>query len=382
MRKTGQRNHGNRNSESWTPILLLIAALVILYLLWNTLLIFILAAFLAFVLNPLVELLPERVPRPIRIGTVYLTIGIVLGLIISLLIPVVVQQYQQLSDSMPTYASQARGEIQRLQTSYVHLSPTWRTIGDRALSELQQIGVYLTHQLLPAAFAFFTSLLALVLIPLIAFFMLLGGDGYRRTLMAILPRRHRDTISDLLHCANRSLWNFVRGESILMLTVGTMTGVGLYVVGMPYSAIFGVLAGFLELIPNFGPLTSTMAVGITGLLIDPVLALKGIAVTTSVQLSENAFLVPLVMGKTVGLNAVTVAFALLMGGRTAGVVGAIIAIPIAVLVKTVILYFYARPEDLPQGQAAICRPQTRDGHGRRSTARTSGSSDRGQSRAA
>ncbi len=361
MRNAGLSNRRNRDSESWMPILLLVVSLAILYFFWRILLVFILAAFVAFVVSPLVNLFPKRIPRFLAILIVYLLIGLVFGTAISLLTPVVVHQYQQLADNLPTYVSQVRSGFSSVQARFGRLEDPWRTVGDRALAELQQLAVYVTREVVPAVITLVTSLLALVLVPLLAFFMLLGSSGYKRTLIAVLPSRHRKSLSDLLHCTSVSLWRFIRGEFILMLTVGTVTGVGLYLVGMPYSAVFGVLAGLLEAIPSFGPLASNIIVGTVAVLIHPVLAVKALAITIGVQLLENAFLVPLVMGRSVGLNPLTVAFAVFVGGRSAGILGAAMAIPLAVLVKIVILYFYARPEELPEGEAAVCRSRTWNG---------------------
>lgn len=365
MPNAGRSSRTNRDSQSWTPLLLLIVFLVVLYLLWRILFIFILAAFVAFVLSPLVALFPKKMPRIMAIIAVYLGFTAIVVIVGSILTPVVVQQYSALTDSFPGYVDELRKASIRLQAHFGHLRYPWSTIGDRVLSEFQQFTGYVTREIIPTLLAFVTSLFALVLIPLLAFFMLLGGDGYKRTLMAVIPKSSKESVSDLLICTNQSLWNFVRGEFILMLAVGTVTGVGLYLVGMPYSVVFGIAAGLLEVIPSLGPLTSNILVGTVAILISPVLALKALSVTVGVQLLENAFLVPMVMGKSVGLNPVTVAFAVILGGKTAGVLGAAISIPLAVLVKIVILYFYARPDELPDGKTAICRPGARRGHATR-----------------
>jgi predicted PurR-regulated permease PerM len=122
---------------------------------------------------------------------------------------------------------------------------------------------------------------------------------------------------------------------------------------MPYPALFGVIAGLLELIPNFGPLATTIIVALVGFLISPWLGVKGIIVTMGVQLLENTFLSPYIMSKAVGLNPVTIIFSIFLGAALAGVLGAIIAVPIATIVKIVILYFYASEADLPDRKVCM-----------------------------
>lgn len=342
------------------PLAILAVALGILIWFWSVLVVFVLAALLAFILNPLIEFFPRKVPRWLAIALVYLAIYLIIAVVISILIPLITEQIQQLIGNLPGYVSTVQAGVNRLQARYANLPSVWRSGVDYLITQFQQVGTYLSSRLVPAATAVFSGLLALVFIPLLALFMLLGKDGYRHVLIAVTPEKHREAVVSLLHCSGHALWKFIRGELILMATVGAVTGIGLYLVGMPYSAIFGVVAGILELIPTFGPILTSVVVGITAVLISPVMLLKALSITIGVQVLENAFLVPVVMGRTVGLNPITVAVAVFIGGMVAGVIGAVLAVPAAVLIKIIVLYFYASPEDLPEGEAAICRSHAWD----------------------
>lgn len=344
------------NSRSWLPLAMVGAALLTLYLLWNVLLIFIISGLVAFVLYPIVQFLERRagMRRIYAIISVYLLLLIFLTLLIGLLAPVVDQQFSQLTKSAPSFIERARDIITSAQTRYIHVPERWRGVADKALTELQQTVIRVAREVVPAIVGLFTSLFGLVFVPLLAFFLLLDSQGYKQMILAVTPPRGKQTVENLLYCLGRSVWDFIRGQLILMAIVGTAIGVGLYIVGFPYPAVFGILAGLLEVIPSFGPLLTTTMVAFVGLVTEPTLALKGAAVTVSVQILENLFLVPVVMAKTVGLNPLTVAFSVFVGGTAAGVLGAVIAIPIAVAVKIVILYFYVNETDLPGKRQAVC----------------------------
>ncbi len=326
--------------SAWLPILLTAASVVLLYLLWKILAIFIVAAFLAFVLHPAVEYMDRKLPRILSIVVIYLAGAIVLVALAGLLVPVVTQQFRGFAESLPRFISKAPDLLDQIQEKYIALPGRWRDVVDRGLAELQQLAVRGTQRAVPALLEFFAGLASLAFIPLLTFFMLLDYHGYNRMLMSVVPPRSRRTVAELLRRMDQVLWNFLKGEIVLMATVGTATGLGLYLVGMPYPAVFGVLAGLLELIPNLGPFIATVVVVVIGLVISPVLALKAGVVAVAVQVAENIFLVPIVMGKAVDLNPVTVALAILVGAASAGPLGVLIAVPLAVMIKVVILYFY------------------------------------------
>lgn len=356
-----------QRSDGWVPLLVLVAGLILLYLFWDVLVVFLLAAFFAFIINPVVEIFNRKLPRALSIISVFLIIAALLIIIITLLVPLVAEQFRQLANALPTYLDQARSLFDSIQERYVGLPSRWRSVADTALSEIQQLVIRVTRESLPTVFSFLIGIVTLFIVPLLAFFMLLGYPGYKQMLIAVTPRRHRETIDDLLTCTSRTLWKFIRGELALMTIVGTVTGFGLYFVGMPYPAAFGVLAGLFEVIPNFGPISTSVIVGIIALVINPILMLKALAVTIGVQLAENSF-APIIMGRAVGLSPVTVAFAIFLGAYLGGILGALAAIPLAMTIKIVILYFYAREEDLPNKGAEICRPsqgQRRCNGGRR-----------------
>lgn len=335
-----------RNSRRWIPLLIMVGALLLIYLLWRVLLVFILSALFAFIISPVVQLFERRLPRIFALISVYLMLTIIIILVVGIAAPVVSRQFSELASAVPNYLDHSRGLANSAQTTYFDLPDRWRVLLDRALAEIQDAVLRFAPQTISLAIAFFAGIFTLVFVPLIAFFMLLDQRGYMQMILAITPRNHRSTVTDLTECMGRVLWNFLKGRFILMLFVGLVTGVSLYLIGMPYPVLFGILAGLLELVPNLGPIATTVLVTLVALMIDPFLALKAGAVTIGVQLLENSILSPVVMGKTVGLDPVTVLFSLFLGGSVAGVLGAIIAVPLAMMVKIVILYFYVSDSDL------------------------------------
>lgn len=346
-------------THSWMPLIILGAALYTLYVFWNVLILFVLAAILAFVLNPAVSLLDRKLPHVASTISVFLIGLIALIILAGTLAPMAADQLREFSDSVPSFMEKASAN---LHAHYAGLPGRWQRLVDRGLSQLEQAALRITQVTIPAVIGIISSAVAIIFIPLLAFFMLLHYKDYKRALIAVMPEPHRETIADLLSCVSRSLWGFVRGQALLMLAVGTMVGLGLWLIGMPYPIVFGLMAGLLEVVTNVGPTIVTLTVAAIGLLISPILALEAAAVTVVVQILENTLLAPLVLSKSAGLDPVTVILAIFLGGSLAGVLGAIIAIPIALVVKIVIVYFYGRDEDFAEQARGICRPSRRRAH--------------------
>jgi predicted PurR-regulated permease PerM len=338
--------------HSWVPLVVVAVGLVVLYLLWDILSIFILAAFFAFVLNPIVGLFERKIPRFFAITSVYLLLVIIAIIVVGSLAPLISHQFKSFVNALPTYFEKIRDIADPAHRHYLAIPDRWQPIVNQILAELQSWAVRLAKQIAPTLVKFFTSFLTILFIPLLAFFMLLGSKGYKEMFIALIPQQHRPTIEDLLRCSSMALWNFIKGEIVLMAVVGTLVGVGLHIIGMPYATIFGILAGLLEVVPSLGPTVTTLIVVIIGLAINPWLSLKGGLVTVVVQLLENYLIAPSVMSKALGLDPVTVILAVLLGGMLGGIKGVLVAIPLAVFVKIVLLYFYA-DHDLPAGRA-IC----------------------------
>lgn len=343
-----------KRDAGWLPVILLVTGIFVLFLFWKVLYLFVLAALLAFIIHPLVDLLDRKFPRGFSIASVFLVLIILLIIIIGLLAPVIANQTQELIKAFPGYLDRARGFMDSFRGRFLGPGSRWQGFANGIINQLQQSAASLAQNTLPAIFAFFTSLITLILVPLLAFYMLLGLKDYKATVISITPEPHKETVRHLLQCMGGALWTFLKGESILMLAVGLLVGFGLYIIGMPYAAVFGVIAGLLEIIPNFGPLVTTISVALVGFVISPWLGIKGIIITTGVQLLENTFLSPYIMSKAVGLSPITIIFSIFLGAALAGVIGAIIAVPIATIVKIVILYFYASEEELPGRK--VCRP--------------------------
>lgn len=127
------------------------------------------------------------------------------------------------------------------------------------------------------------------------------------------------------------------GELVLMFIIGLLTYIGLSLLNVKYALSLAFIAGLLEIIPNIGPVISTIPAFFVAISSSLVLGLSVIALYFIIQQFENTVIVPLVMRKAVGLNPIITLLALLIGGRIGGVVGVLLAIPFTLFVETLLI---------------------------------------------
>jgi predicted PurR-regulated permease PerM len=127
------------------------------------------------------------------------------------------------------------------------------------------------------------------------------------------------------------------GEVILMIVVGTLTYVGLNIIGMKYTLALSVLAGLLEVIPSLGPITSSIPAILIGLSYSPVIGLYCVVLYIVVQQLENNLIVPIIMKKVTGLHPIITLIAMVIGGKLAGVMGVLLAVPTTMFIETILI---------------------------------------------
>jgi len=137
--------------------------------------------------------------------------------------------------------------------------------------------------------------------------------------------------------AQKRLSSWFWGEIILMIVVGTMTYIGLNIIGMKYALALAVLAGLLEVVPNLGPITSSIPAILIGFSYSPVLGFYCAILYLVVQQLENNLIVPVVMKKVTGLHPIVTLVVMVVGGKLAGIIGVLLAVPTTIFIETILI---------------------------------------------
>jgi predicted PurR-regulated permease PerM len=319
----------------------LVAILVLTHALGAVLLLF-LAITLSEAIRPLVAQLERmRVPRPVGALLIYLALLALLGGIGWLLFDPLVTQASELANRAPAYLAQAQTWIKDAQQALLAndpLSQALSALAGQALASLQSSVPTLLQFPFTLVSGVFGVLLSIVLIGTISVFWLMSADKLRDFALDLAPERTRIGGALLFSDLGRTLGGWVRGTLVAMLLIGAFTALGLALLGVPYALLLGILAGLLEIIPYLGPwISGSVAVLVALVAVDPFKALQVVALFLIVQLAEGNLVQPLVMSWAVRVDPLLVLIAITLGVQALGLVGALIAVPVAGMAQVITL---------------------------------------------
>ncbi|MBD1914683.1 MULTISPECIES: AI-2E family transporter [Cyanophyceae] len=316
----------------------LLALGVSIYLLWEirqVLLLLFAAVVIATVLNRVVRVLRRlRIKRGLAIAiTIALLLLIVFGLF-AIILPRFLDQLQNLSGLLPA-------ALERLSTIYDWFQGR---IPGIVLGENQGINRLLneTQALVYSTFGnFFTilnsSLNAVVnlLLVVAATVMLLVNPGsYRRTVISAFPAFYRDRVNEILNKCEHSLVGWFQGTLVGMVTIGTLSYIGLLILGVPLPLVNAILAGLLEIIPNVGPVISAVPAILLALLDAPWKGLAVLILYFFIQQFESLALMPILMKRTVALMPLFTLLSVVIFAALFGLLGLFLAVPLLIVVQT------------------------------------------------
>lgn len=289
----------------------------------TVLVIFIFAAILAFLLNYPVQWIKRFLPHWVAVTLVFLSSLLLLGGLIVTLGLAVISQAQQLLEQAPqliNFAIELLDDLQSLLTDWnfnVDFSTVEAQLRDQALSTLG-FGFTTLQNLL-------FSLLDLILIAVVAFFMLLDGERLWKFIVRIFPRHLQN---DITVAIQKNFLGFFWGRFLLSLFFGISAFFVFILLNIPYALVMAAIVGVFDLIPGIG---ATLGISLVGLILLPqgvLLTLKVVIGCIVLQQIEENLLMPRIMQGSINMNPVVMFFALLIGARIAGLVGVFLSIPI------------------------------------------------------
>src|ERR687898_108408 len=330
-------------------VALLTAAVVLgaFFLLWQVRTFvgwFVIALFLAAVLNPAVNWLQRRhrlMKRPLAIGLTYLGILVALLLVVGIFLPVLVDQINGFIKFVSTAANAPEGPTQYIKglAKDNGLGGLFQRFSDQ-LDELRKHLGGLLQNLLSSSGQIAVSvagmIAALATVLTLTFFLLLGSERYVNAGVGLFPERHQPLVRRLLSKSGGAISGYITGNLAISVICGITTFIVLLLLGMPYAAPLALLVAVLDLIPLVGATLGGALLVIVGVFVEPWKAVVLLVFVLVYQQVESNFLQPIVYSKAVQLNGLVILIALLVGGQLLGIPGALLAIPVAEIIRIVV----------------------------------------------
>lgn len=298
-------------------IAIFILAIWVVYLIRDLLIILFVAVILTSAFSPLVRLLTRlKIPKSLSIAIVYLMIIGAVSSLLAIIVPPFVEETRRLFLTLPPYLDQL------LDSAAI----------DKSVLQSQLSSI--SRNIFSITLSIFDNLLTIIFLLVLTFYLMLEREDVENRFAALFVGKE-ERVKKLLIQIEEKLGSWLRGQLFLSLVIGLLTYIGLLVLGVPYALPLAVVAGVLEVVPVIGPIISAIPSIAIALTISPVLSLGVAAMYFAIQQLENHLIVPQVMKRAVGLNPLIVILAIAIGGRLLGIAGALLAVPLAVVIQII-----------------------------------------------
>jgi predicted PurR-regulated permease PerM len=328
-----------------------LAALYIVYRAGDIVRPFVWAGVLAFVLLPVVGLLERRLSLPRTAAAAIVFLGLLAAIIGGgrLLVPLALDQLRDLQRSLPTLVANAQNTLTETADQIGLEDLDALIVNFAGIGDLSQM---VARGAVPFIVGIGHFLLELLVFLIATFFLLRDAPRLFGWFRRILPASQRNELIPLFAQVNTLLGRYVRGQMFLIGVMSTATFIGLSILQVPFVLLLAIMTGVLEVIPIVGPITAGAIACLVALGHPAPWGLSQISYVVIVAVmytvlrhAEDYFVIPLVIGRIVKLHPAIVIFSLLTGGALYGLLGVLVAVPVAATLRLVLIYVGAKLRD-------------------------------------
>jgi predicted PurR-regulated permease PerM len=343
----------NRHDQHWLivrAVTVLVAGLAVLWMLYlvrEVLLILYVAGLLAIGISPLVRRLERRrfssrrrrrLPRWAAILVLYVGLILAVAGALWIILPPLISQTQQLWANLPELADRWQAQLRTWRLPSTQWS--WSAI----VKSLPSPGVAMSG-IMSALQGIVGVAGAIVTVFVLPYYLLIEGDSLQKGFLKLFAKDRRPQVARITDAVTIKVGAWLGGQLLLAAVIGSTAAFGLWVMGVPYFWVLALLAAIGEMIPVVGPILASIPAILVGFTVSTPVGLSVAGYFAFQQFIENNFLVPRIMERQVGLSAVAVIVALLLGTELLGVVGALLAVPSAAIAQVLFQELVERDDE-------------------------------------
>ena len=265
----------------------------------------------------------KKIKRGFAVFISYFLFLIILAGMVTFIVPPLVIELQRMIVSLPSIVSS------------IQIPGDWQM----SLGDVLPVTSKISSGLVGVTFSVFSNFAMFVTLLVISIYMSADWENIRRGFVSLFPKKIEDSVDDTLSSIEKNLGTWIKGQLLLMLAIGVASFIGLSILGVKYSVGLGLMAGIFEAIPTVGPLLSGVIAGLIGFSDSPIKGIGVVSLFIVIQQLENNILVPKVMGKVSGFSPLVIFLALLIGANFFGIIGAICAVPVTMIISTILKKF-------------------------------------------
>lgn len=343
----------------WLALGLLVAGM--LWVAHRVLLPYVLGIVLAYILLPVVNWIDRHLPRrfhqwhvarPLSILLVYLVLAGLIAGTIAFVVPVLVEQANNLIESWPSLSNRVQEWGTRGWGWYqLNVPAEWQVTIETYLKGLANDALRVVRNGVLATvrtvFGTISFIIGLVVIPFWLFYILHDESRVKAGVLRAFPEQLQEDVRCLALLIDDVLSAYLRGQLVLVLIGGVLATIALFIIGVPFAPLLGLVVGLFEVIPYVGPILGAMPAVLVALLSRPVSALWVVVSFAVIRYLEDLIVGPRIVGKSVKLHPALVMVVLVIGNEVAGLWGMLLAVPLTGIVRDVFKYLYLRLLDEP-----------------------------------
>jgi len=338
----------------WLKLIVILAAVYLLSQVTSVYLPVIIAMVLTFILNPLVNFFANtylwptkwRVGRGVAVLLAFICAAIVLIVVSTFVLLPFAHEFNKLVTNLPGMILQIQKLTAAIQerASAVYFANNIPNVVEQGMASAAAFSVDMVRRIVNSIFSFASRVVELVIVPVLTYYFLKDWQVLKESVILLFSSGTRDKVQVIIEEMGSVVSGYIRGQVMVSVIIGLTVFCGMYLFGVDYPLVLGLIATLTETIPIIGPIIGAVPAVLLAYLVAPALALKVIVFFVIVHQIENHIVVPNVMGHVIDLHPVTVIISLLIGGQLFGIAGMMLAVPLAALLKVLMRHLWITGE--------------------------------------